>query len=139
MIVAYPLQLKSYQGLQHFLFNAQCLQKLGCKKCPNLANKVSSFTFPEKLLFGRTLTVQKFFSGYVSYTSHVLWKVQVIRATFAEVWCQSLQKCTKTGYPNTFAPRITSLDHKKSKLSRFFGLNFSFVYYKFLKFCPKTY
>ena len=49
------------------------------------------------------------------------------------------QKCTKTGYPNTFAPRITSLDHKKSKLSRFFGLNFSFVYYKFLKFCPKTY
>ena len=50
------------------------------------------------------------------------------------------QKCTKTGYPNTFAPRITfSLDHKKSKLSRFFRLNFSFVCYKFLRFCPKTY
>ena len=53
---------------EYFKLFAQPLQKLGGKKNQNWPKNVFFFKFPDKLLFGRASTVQKFFNDYISYT-----------------------------------------------------------------------
>lgn len=60
---------------------------------------------------------------------------------------KNIQKCTKNSYANTFVPSnpsihfqiMFSFNREKINLSYSCGLNFSFLRYKVIKLCPKSF
>lgn len=141
-IVAYPVQLNKDQDLsEHFKLFPQRLHRLGDKKCPNLSKNVSFLKFTEKLLFERVSTVQKFFNYHLSYTSigtqiraHSL-KVSRHSDHKGDKIFKNGLKWTKSGSTNTLVPKKSSkhlksrfsVNHTKSNLSSYCGLDFSLV------------
>ena len=124
------------------------------------SNMCLVFKFFEKLLFVKVSTMQKFFNDdYVSSATiaRQLKAISLKTSSHSDQICRkngaktkvpkNIQKCTKNSYANTFVPSnlsihsqiMFSFNREKINLSYFCGLNFSFLRYKFIKLCPKSF